>query len=358
MKLKCGIVGLPSVGKSTVFKAITKSKADVPYTSATPNVGVVAVPDERLERIHEHVETQRVLPADLEVVDVAGLGEGASRGEGLGNKFLGHLKECNALLHVVRCFEDAALGGAPDPIGDIEICEMELAFADLETVDRNLTRVGKRARAGDKEMIEQRDLFEKVKAQLEAGAQVRALDLKPRERELLRPLFLLTAKPVLYVANLREDEANGDSDEYRKLEAFAQERGAEAFAIAAKIECELAELDPEDAAVFLADLGLESTGLERLIRKAFHLLGLRTYFTAGEKEVRAWTFHAGDKAPVAAGVIHSDFEKKFIRAQVYSVEDLEKHGSEQAIKAAGKLRIEGKDYEMQDGDIVNFLIGN
>lgn len=357
MKLKCGLVGLPSVGKSTVWKAITKSTDEVPYTSATPNVGVVPVPDERLGRIHKHVETQRVLGADLEVVDVAGLGEGASRGEGLGNKFLGHIKECHALLHVVRCFADEAFGGDPDPIGDIEVCELELAFADLETVDRNLTRVTKRARKGDKEMVEQRELFEKVKKELEEGRQVRHLELKPREQELLRPLFLLTAKPVLFVANVSEDEADGDSEDFRKVESFAQERGSEALAIAAQIECELSELDPEDATVFLADLGLESTGLERLIRKAFHLLGLRTYFTAGEKEIRAWTFKAGDKAPVAAGAIHSDFEKKFIRAQVYSVEDLEAHGSEQAIKAAGKLRVEGKDYEMADGDIVNFLIG-
>lgn len=358
MKLKCGLVGLPSVGKSTAWKAITKSTDDVPFTSVQPNVGIVPVPDARLARIHKHIRTDRVISADLEIVDVAGLGEGASRGEGLGNKFLGHIKECHALLHVVRCFADEAFGGDPDPVGDIEICELELAFADLETVDRNLTRVTKRARTGDKEMVEQRDLFEKVKAKLADGIQVRFLDLKPRELELLRPLFLLTAKPVLYVANVSEDEADGDSDAFRKVEAYALEHGAEALAIAAKIECELAELDPEDAAVFLADLGLESTGLERLIRKAFHLLGLRTYFTAGEIEIRAWTFRAGDKAPVAAGAIHSDFEKKFIRAQVYGVEDLEQYGSEQAIKAAGKLRIEGKEYEMADGDIVNFLIGN
>ena len=355
MKLRCGLVGMPQVGKSTVWKAITKAE-DVPFTSVAPNVGTVAVPDERLERIHKFVETERIVPAELELVDVAGLQEGSNRGEGLGNKFLGHIKEMTALMHVVRCFDDPT-GKKPDPLGDIEICEMELAFADLDTVQRNLERVTKRARTGDKEMVEQRDLFAKVKEGLEEGKQVRHMELKPRERELLRPLFLLTSKPVLYLANMPEDQALGDEQHFPVIENFASERGSEAIALAGQIECELSELEPEDAQVFLEDLGLEDTGLDRLIRKAYHLLGLRTFFTQGPMEIRAWTFKSGDRAPVAAGVIHSDFEKKFIRAQIFGVSDLEEHETEAAIKAAGKLRVEGKDYEMQDGDVVNFLVG-
>lgn len=362
MGLKCGIVGLPNVGKSTIFNAITRAgveAASFPYSTVTPNVGVVPVPDDRLERIRAHVATDKVVPTELEVVDIAGLPAGASRGEGLGNKFLAHIKEVDALLHVVRCFENPDLPGetACDPVEDIEVCEMELALADLDTVERNLERVTKKARTGDRDFIAQRDLFATTRDKLAEGQQVRRMGLSARELELLRPLFLLTAKPVLYVANVADEEAGGGSACGRAVAAYAEAVGAEALSIAGRIECELAELEPAEALVFLQDMGLEQTGLDRLIRAAYHLLGLRTFFTAGPKEIRAWTFHVGDKAPRAAGVIHTDFERKFIRAQIHSIEDLEKYGSEAGIKAAGKMRLEGKGYEMQDGDVAYILSG-
>jgi GTP-binding protein YchF len=362
MGLKCGIVGLPNCGKSTIFNALTRAGAEAanfPFSTITPNVGVVAVPDARLERIHKLVETDRVVPAEVEVVDIAGLPKGASRGEGLGNTFLGHIKEVDALLHVVRCFEnpDVVRDGPVDPKADVEVCETELALADLETVERNLDRVNKKARGGDKESVECRDLFARVRDALARGEQARDLKLSDREQRLLRPLFLLTAKPVLYVANVGDDDVRGESRHARALLELAAARRSEAMVLAGKLECDVAELPPEEAKVFLAEYGLAEPVLDRLIRQAYHLLGLRTFFTAGPKEIKAWTFHSGDTAPRAAAVIHTDFEKKFIRAQIHSVEDLEKHGTEAAIKAAGKLRVEGKDYEMRDGDVVHFLIG-
>ncbi|MEZ5989650.1 MAG: redox-regulated ATPase YchF [Planctomycetota bacterium] len=365
MALRCGIVGLPNVGKSVIFNALTSAGADTasfPFSTVTPNVGSIPVPDARLERIHARIETEKVVPAELQVVDIAGLPKGASRGEGLGNKFLGHIKECDALLHVVRFFRNKDLGdeyARIDPLGDIDVVEMELALADLETVERNLDRVAKKAKSGDKEMVEQRDLFTRVREALLYGRQVRSLGLTERELRLVKPLFLLTAKQVLYVANVA-DYALDDEDRaaLAELEREAEARGSEVVALAGRFEADLCELGDEDRAVFLEDAGLTEPGLVRLIQKAYHLLGLRTFFTAGPKEIRAWTFHDGDKAPVAAGVIHSDFEAKFIRAQIHSIEDLEAHGTEHGVKEAGKLRIEGKEYLMRDGDVVHFLIGN
>jgi len=365
MVLRCGIVGLPNAGKSMIFNALTSAGADTaafPFSTVTPNVGSIPVPDARLEEIHGFVETNRVLPAELQVVDIAGLPKGASRGEGMGNKFLGHIKECDALLHVGRFFKNGDLGegyDAIDPVGEIEVVEMELAFADLETVERNLDRVSKKAKSGDKESIEQRDLFARLKECLLEGGQARHLDLTDRERLLMKPLFLLTAKKVLYVANVTDYRLDEECQrELSRLEAFAEQHGSEVVVLAGQFEAELTELSDEDREVFLSDAGMEEPGLVRLIQKAYHLLGLRTYFTAGEIEIRAWTFHDGDRAPVAAGVIHTDFEKKFIRAQIYGLEDLREFKSEAGVKEAGKLRVEGKDYLMQDGDIVHFLIGN
>ncbi len=365
MVLRCGIVGLPNAGKSMIFNALTSAGADTaafPFSTVTPNVGLVPVPDKRLEEIHGYVETDRVLPAELQIVDIAGLPKGASRGEGMGNKFLGHIKECDALLHVGRFFKNGDLGEGYDridPVGEIEIVEMELAFADLDTVERNLDRVSKRAKSGDKESVEQRDLFARLKECLLEGGQARHLELTDHERLLMKPLFLLTAKKVLYVANVTDYQLDEEGRrELERLETFAVDRGSEVVVLAGQFEAELTELGDEDREIFLSDAGMEEPGLVRLIQKAYHLLGLRTYFTAGEIEIRAWTFHEGDRAPVAAAVIHTDFEKKFIRAQIYGLDDLREYKSEAGIKDAGKLRVEGKDYLMQDGDIAHFLIGN
>lgn len=364
MVLRCGIVGLPNAGKSMIFNALTSAGADTaafPFSTVTPNVGTVPVPDDRLEEIHAFVETDRVVPAELQVVDIAGLPKGASRGEGMGNKFLGHIKECDALLHVARFFKHGDLGegfDVIDPVGDVEVVETELALADLETVERNLDRVSKKAKSGDKESIEQRDLFAKVQACLLEGGQARNLDLTDRERVLIKPLFLLTNKKVLYVANVPDYQYDDETKkEMEKLEAFAASQGSEVVVLAGQFEAELTELSDEDREIFLADAGRTEPGLVRLIQQAYHLLGLRTYFTAGKIEIRAWTFHEGDRAPVAAGVIHTDFEKKFIRAQIYGLDDIREYKTEAAVKEHGKLRVEGKDYLMQDGDIVHFLIG-
>jgi len=362
MSVSCGIVGLPNVGKSTLFSALSAAKAEVgnfPFCTIDPNVAVVEVPDDRLELIHGYIETQRVLPAVVKVVDIAGLVKGASEGEGMGNKFLGNIKECDAIMQVVRCFGgQKVLREEPvDPLGDIEVIELELAMADLETVRRAIDRVAKKARAGDKECQMEKEALEKAAAFLEQGTQLRSQSWTDRERQYLKPLFLMTIKPMLYVANVADDDLGGDNEWCKQVAEYAASHGCGWLPICADLELELRSMEAEDRAMFMEELGVSELGLGRLIRSVYELLGLQTYFTAGEKEVRAWTIHQGDKAPTAAGVIHTDFEKGFIRAEVYSVDDLDELHSESAIRAAGRLRTEGREYVMQEGDVVHFLIG-
>jgi hypothetical protein len=361
MSVACGIVGLPNVGKTSIFNALTGAaaeRASYAYSTLEPNVAEVDVPDERLERIHRFVETQKIVPAKVQVVDVAGIAKGASTGEGLGNKFLGRIKETDALMHVVQCFErsDVARETSVDPAADIEVLELELAMSDLETVGRNVERVAKKARAGDKEATFEKGVFEKARGLLEEGVQLRTVEWKRDELAALRPLFLLTLKPVLFVANVGEDDFAGAGPHAQAVGAHAEAAGAPWIAICGDIECELFSMAEDDRAMFMEELGIRTLALPRLIRATYELLGLQTYFTAGEKEIKAWTIHRGDTAPVAAGKIHSDFEKGFIRAEIYSVEDLEAHGSEGAIRQAGKLRIEGRDYTLREGDVCHFLV--
>jgi GTP-binding protein YchF len=362
MSLACGIVGLPNVGKTTVYNAITGAGAEATayaMASLEPNVAEVDVPDDRLEVIHGFVETQKVIPAKVKVVDVAGLAKGAAAGEGIGNKFLGHVKECDALMHVVQCFErgDVARETPVDPASDVEELELELAAADFETVSRNCDRVAKKARAGDKEAIFEQSVFERAKALLEEGTQLRTQEWSEQERAALRPLFLLTIKPVLFVANVGDDDPQGEGEHAQALAAKAAETGCPSIAICGDMEAELVGMEGEDREMFMEELGFTTLARPRLIRATYDLLGLQTYFTAGEKEIRAWTIIRGDTAPVAAGKIHSDFEKAFIRCEAYSVDDLVAHESEAKIKSAGLLRVEGKDYVMQEGDVVHFLVG-
>ncbi len=363
MSLSAGIVGLPNVGKSTVFNAITAAgaeSANYPFCTIEPNVGVVDVPDDRLEIIHKFISTDRVLPATVKVVDIAGLVKGASKGEGLGNKFLGNIKETDAILHVVRCFEDddvIHVDGRVDPKSDIEIIELELAMVDADTLEKAHERVSKKARAGDKLSIEERDTFAKASQVIENGMPLRGADFSERELEALKPLFLITLKPVLYVANVADDDLAGKSPHVEVVRAHAEATGSEMIALSGSIEGEIAGMEPAEQETFLAEYGLKEPGLARLARSTYDLLGLRTFFTAGEKEIRAWTFHEGWTAPQAAGVIHTDFEKLFIRAEVYQVDDLVAHESEAAIKAAGKLKVEGRDFVMTDGCVCHFLIG-
>nr|BAL52862.1 translation-associated GTPase [uncultured Gammaproteobacteria bacterium] len=359
MALHCGIVGLPNVGKSTLFNALTRAQIpaeNYPFCTIDPNVGIVPVPDLRLERLAEIVRPQRIVPATVEFVDIAGLVAGASKGEGLGNRFLGHIRETDAIVHVVRCFDDPDIthvAGSVDPIRDIETIQTELILADLESAERALNRVMRAAKSGEKEALLEKALLEKVIAHLDSGRPVRCLALDPKEQARLKALQLLTAKPTLYVANVQEGGLESNPWLDRVLE-YAAAEGAEAVPICAALEAEIAQLDDEDRSVFLEELGMAESGLERMARAAYRLLGLETFFTAGSKEVRAWTVPIGTLAPAAAGVIHSDFEKGFIRAEVIAYADFIRYGGEQGAKEAGKWRLEGKDYVIQDGDVVHF----
>ena len=359
MGIQCGIVGLPNVGKSTLFNALTKAgiaAANFPFCTIEPNVGVVPVPDPRLDALAEIVKPQKTIPTAVEFVDIAGLVAGASRGEGLGNKFLANIRETDAIAHVVRCFEHSDIvhvAGKVDPIADIETIDTELALADLESVEKALNRVERAAKAQDKEALAKRPVLQKLQAVLNEGGSARSAGLDDDERALVRDLFLLTLKPLMYIANVREDgfENNPHLDAVR---ARAEREGAEVVPVCAAIEEELVQLDAADQQAFLEDLGLEEPGLNRVIRAAYRLLGLQTYFTAGVKEVRAWTVKKGSTAPQAAGVIHTDFEKGFIRAETMAYDDFIKYKGEAGCKEAGRLRLEGKDYIVQEGDILHF----
>lgn len=363
MSLQCGIVGLPNVGKSTLFNCLSNAKAQAqnfPFCTIEPNVGVITVPDERLNRLAEIVHPGRIVPATVEIVDIAGLVKGASKGEGLGNQFLANIRETDAIIHVLRCFDDTNVvhvDGSVDPVRDKEIIDTELQIKDLETVDNRLQRVEKSARVGgDKQAKTEYEVLQAYKAALVQGKSARTVTFESKEeQQAAKNLFLLTAKPVLYVCNVDEAHAATGNEYVERVKEVVKDEGADVLVVAAKTEADIAELEtPEERRMFLEDAGLEEPGANRLIKAAYALLNLRTFITAGEMEVKAWTFHNGWKAPQCAGVIHTDFEKGFIRAEVIKYDDYIKYGSEAAVREAGKLAIEGKDYIVQDGDIMHF----
>lgn len=362
MALQVGLVGLPNVGKSTLFNAVSQAGAEAanfPFCTIDPNVGVVAVPDPRLDRLAEISSSAKVLPTAIEFVDIAGLVAGASQGEGLGNQFLAHIREVDAVCHVVRCFDDddvVHVSGDVDPARDIEVIETELVLKDLDTVEKRLERAQRSAKSGDKDLVAERDLVTRLRDHLDTGAPARTFDWSDAASSaaLRRELSLLTGKPVLYAANVSEDDLPDGNQHVDVVREIAAREGAEVVVICAQVEAELAELDDDERAEFLESLGLEQSGLQRLIDRAYALLGLLTYFTTGPKETRAWTVRAGARAPQAAGVIHSDFERGFIRAEVISYDDLDRLGSEAAARDAGRLRSEGKEYVVADGDVIHF----